>query len=233
MKYAFLLLYNFLENFFHLVRIKKFLQTKVFFKKPIIFDIGAHKGKITRLFFDLYRNAKVYSFEPNKSLIEIIKQNNQKKNLVLCNYALGEKKKEAIIDINDLDLTSSLSKTNKSSFYLKIKNLILGKKINSYKQKVKVITLDHFCENKKIKKIDLIKVDIEGYEYMFLQGARKMIRNVHYIIIEVQKNSMYENYSDKKIEKFLKKNNFRLLKKFNFPLMFFQDRIYKNKKFIQ
>ncbi len=231
MKYIFLLLYNFLEDSFHLRRIKNFLKTNIFFKKPIIFDIGAHKGKVTKAFFDLYKNAKVYSFEPNKSLIRIIKKNNPKKNLVLCNYALGEKKKEALININDLDLTSSLSKVDKNSFYLKIKRLILGKKINSSTQKVNVITLDYFCIKQKITKIDLIKVDVEGYEYMFLLGAKKIIKKTQYIIIEVQKNSMYKNYSRQKIEKFLKTNNFQLLKKFNFPFMFFQDRVYKNKKF--
>ena len=79
MKYIFLLLYNFLEDSFHLRRIKNFLKKNIFFKKPIIFDIGAHKGKVTKAFFDLYKNAKVYSFEPNKSLIRIIKKNNPKK----------------------------------------------------------------------------------------------------------------------------------------------------------
>jgi len=86
-------------------------------------------------------------------------------------------------------------------------------------------------QTKKIKKIDLIKIDVEGYEYMVLLGGKKIINNTHYVIIEVQKNSMYKNYSEKKIEKFLEKNNFELLKKFNFPFMFFEDRIYKNKKF--
>ena len=46
-------------------------------------------------------------------------------------------------------------------------------------------------------------------------------------MIEIQKNNMYRNYSKKKIEEFLKKNNFKLIKTFNFPLMFFEDRIYE------
>ena len=124
-----------------------------------------------------------------------------------------------------------MSKINKNSFYLKVKELILGGNINYNKQKVKVTTLDNFCEVKKIKKIDIIKIDVEGYEYMVLLGAKKIINNTHYVIIEVQKNSMYKSYSKKKIENFLKKNNFKLLKKFNFPFMFFQDQIYRNKKF--
>ena len=41
---------------------------------------------------------------------------------------------------------------------------------------------------------------------------------------------MYSDYSKQKIEKILKKNNFKLIKSFNFPFMFFEDRIYKREK---
>ena len=62
---------------------------------------------------------------------------------------------------------------------------------------------------------------------MVLKGAKEMIRNVKYIMIEIQKNNMYQEYSKEKIEDFLQKNNFRLIKKFNFPFMFFQDCLYE------
>ena len=153
------------------------------------------------------------------------------KNLTVNSCALGKKEEEKILSLEDLDLTSSLSKINKNSFYLKVKKLILGEAKNSLIKKVKVTTIDNFCKTKKIKKIDLIKIDVEGHEYMVLLGSKKMIKNINYIIIEIQKNNMYKDYSKKKIESFLKKNNFYLLKKFNFPFMFFEDRIYKNKNF--
>jgi len=62
---------------------------------------------------------------------------------------------------------------------------------------------------------------------MVLLGSKDIIQNVKYIMIEIQENDQYTSYLKQKIEKFLKVNNFKLLKKFNFPLMFFQDRIYK------
>ena len=65
---------------------------------------------------------------------------------------------------------------------------------------------------------------------MVLLGSKGIIHNVKYIMIEIQENDQYTNYSKQKIEKFLKINNFKLLKKFNFPFMFFQDRIYKKFK---
>ena len=49
-------------------------------------------------------------------------------------------------------------------------------------------------------------------------------------MLEVQKNDMYNDYSKENIENFLKKNNFILIKSFNFPFMFFKDCIYKKVK---
>ena len=147
------------------------------------------------------------------------------------NYAIGEKNEEKEIFINKIDLTNTLSQTNKNSLYLKIKNFISGKLNNTNNlKKVKVISLDNFCKINEIKQIDFLKIDVEGYEYKVLLGARDIIKNVKYVMLEVQKNDMYNDYSKENIENFLKKNNFILIKSFNFPFMFFKDCIYKKVK---
>ena len=129
MKYIFLILYNFIESFFHLKKIKIFLRQEVLMKKPIIFDVGSHEGKITSLLNNLYKNSKIYCFEPNRKLIEKNKGKNLKKNIVFFNYALGARNEEEKISINDLDLTSSLSKINKKSGVLsKFINLAMRNK---------------------------------------------------------------------------------------------------------
>ncbi len=225
MKFFFLLYYNFVEDFFHLIRIKIFLNS-IKLNKPVIFDVGSHKGKLTKFFLNIYKDARVYCFEPNKKALDILK-NIKNKKIIPYNFAVGRKNEEKFINFTDLDLTNSMIKLNEKSYYLKIKNFIL-KKNTTNKFKVKVISIDSFCKNKKIKKIDLLKIDTEGNEYDVLLGSKKIIQNVSYVMIEIQKNDMYKNYSIKKIEDFLKKNNFILIKKFNFPLMFFEDRFYKN-----
>ena len=88
---------------------------------------------------------------------------------------------------SDLDLTTSLSNLNKHSIYLKIKNLIVKNKSKDSYEMTNVNTLDNFCYKNKIKKIDFLKIDVEGYEYMVLQGAKKIIKDVKYIMIEAQK----------------------------------------------
>ena len=94
-------------------------------------------------------------------------------------------------------------------------------------EQTNVISLENFCAEKKIKKIDFLKLDVEGYEHNVLLGAKNIIKNVNFIMLEIQKNNMYQDYSKKNIEVFLKENNFILIKTFKFPFMFFEDRIYK------
>ncbi len=226
MNRIFLFFYNLFENYIHLRKIKLFLSKNVVLKKPIIFDVGSHKGKLASLMNDLYKNSLVYCFEPNELLNNNLKKNG--KNINVYNYAVGEKTEEKNIIIHKIDLTNTLSQINKNSFYLKIKNFISGKsnKNDNYK-KVKVISLDDFCKTKEIKNIDFLKIDVEGYEYKVLLGAKNIIKNVKYIMIEIQKNDMYKDYSKENIENFLKENDFILIKSFNFPFMFFKDCIYK------
>jgi len=225
MRQLFLLYYNFIEDFFYLMRIKYYLKKNIVLKKPIIFDIGAHKGKMVKLFHSLYKNSKIHCFEPNQSTFKYLK-NIRNKDIVASAYALGDKNQIKKLSVNKIDLTSSLSKINKKSIYLKIKNFIIGEETNIISQNVKVITLDHYCNKNKINRIDLIKIDVEGYEHKVLLGAKKIIKNVKFLIIEFQNTNLYDRNSKKKIDEFLKKNNFKLIKSFNFPLMFFQDRIY-------
>ena len=226
MKKVFLLFYNLIENYIHLKRIKIFLTNNIFLKKPVIFDIGSHQGKIAILMNQIYKNASIYCFEPNKSMNKKLKKIG--KNIQICNYAVGDKVADKKININKIDLTNTLSQIYNDSLYLKIKNLIINKpkKKNDYK-KIKMISLKYFCKKNKIKHIDFLKIDVEGYEYKVLIGAKEIIKKVKYIMIEVQKNDMYKGYSRKKIEDYLRKHNFKLIKKFNFPFMFFQDNIYK------
>ena len=94
-------------------------------------------------------------------------------------------------------------------------------------QHVTVKTIDNVLKNLNLKKIDFVKIDVEGAEYEVLLGAAKSLRYINYILIEKQFTALYKGYSFKKIEKILNKKKFLLVKKFKFIIPFFEDRLYK------
>ena len=199
-----------------------------------IFDVGSHRGESIDYFIKLKNLKKIQSFEPQKNIFLVLKKKYKNNNKVILNQiALSQNENYKDFYINDLSSTSSFSRLNKKSLWLKIKNKILNKKnpiIN--KIKIRSLTIDKFIKQKKIKKIDLLKIDTEGHELEVLKGALKTIKEhkVKFILIELHFSKMYQNYSKKKIESFLAKNNFFLLKKFKFPFLSFVDNLYKFEK---
>ena len=136
------------------------------------------------------------------------------------------------LKINKKSSTSTFSEIDTSSKWYKMKSLLLGGNIKTSfiaQEEVNTSTLDDFCLKNKIENIDLLKIDTEGHEKEVLQGASSLLLNkkIKYILIEFHLSKMYQNYSTGYLKKFLAKSNFLLLKKFKFPFLSFEDRIYK------
>ena len=76
----------------------------------------------------------------------------------------------------------------------------------------------------------MLKIDTEGHELYVLKGSKNLLKKnlVKYLLIEINYSNMYKNYNNKKIDYFLKKNNFVIIKKFKFPFHPFVDVLYKN-----
>lgn len=209
MRHLFIFYYNLIENIWHLVRLKYYFYKNIKLDKPIYFDVGSHKGKFLNLFKKIYPNGAFFCFEPNVIAYEYLIQNFFHKKNKFFNLAVGSRNEIKKMMMNSFDLSNSLSKINFNSKYLKFKNFILSTKKKDLikRKKIKVIKLDTFCLKNHIKKIDILKIDVEGFELQVLIGANKILANTNYIIIEIQNNKMYLNYSKKKIEILLKKRN--------------------------
>tara|TARA_Y100000741_G_scaffold332707_1_gene288835 strand:- start:4692 stop:5375 length:684 start_codon:yes stop_codon:yes gene_type:complete len=221
-------LVNFLDKKYHHKRVIKFLNN---YEIDSIIDVGSHKGEFLTNCIPNISFKKAYTFEPQKKIFKIlIKKFNKDSRIKSYNIALGNKNKKEIININRLTSTSSLQKLNHNSFFLRIKNLLIGKtniKKNSYR--VKINTIDKFFQNKKLTNT-LLKIDVEGYELNVLKGSNNTIRKIKLILIENQFFNMYKNNKTKNWHNFLVKKNFKLIKKFRFPLLHFEDRFYVNSR---
>jgi|TARA_B100000787_G_scaffold149005_1_gene120769 FkbM family methyltransferase len=218
----------FLERNIHQKRISKFLQNRSI--KTII-DVGAHKGEFAQNALQIESVNKIIAFEPQKKIFSLLKEKfSDNDKVVLNNFALSEKVEKRIMKINKMTATSTLNhEINNDSLYFKFKSFLLYQK-NSIidEEEIDTTTFDAFFNGEMFDENTLLKIDTEGYEIHVLKGSEQKIREMKYILIENQFSKMYKNVNFRDCHDFLRKKNFKLLKKFRFPTLHYEDRLYIN-----
>ena len=199
----------------------------------VIIDVGAHKGESIELFLKNFQVNHIYSFEPSIFTFKILSKNSEnfkksfkKSQIHLENFAVGCVNKD--IELNYLNETSSstIRNLNINSNYFKKKEKYFGKLINK-KMLVKQINLKEYLEKKKIEKIDLLKIDTEGYELEVIKGLKDSILKVSTILFEHHYDNMIvKNYTFGDIHDLLKFNGFRRAYKIKMPFRKSFDYIY-------
>ena len=183
-----------------------------YFKKSeplIIFDVGCYIGNFSKkLKTKINRKSKFYLFDPNPIL------KNEKFNIF--NIALGSKNMKKKFYFNTLleHSGSSMSNITRDDFLWNLSRKILFFKFGKIFKQIIVNceTIDSFCKRKKIKKIDILKIDVEGSELEIILGAKKTLKKIKVIQIEVLGRK--ENIKSKidKINNLLKKYKFKIIK---------------------
>jgi FkbM family methyltransferase len=223
----------------HQYKIFNFLKKNNLDNFQIILDVGAHKGESINLFLKNFKVKKIYSFESSPINFNLLKQNliSIKKKfinteIVIENLTLGSENKEALLKQIDESSSSTLNDINLESNYFKKKQKLLynEKKKNFYENlKINVTTLDEYLDKNKIKYIDFLKIDTEGYEYEVLKGLKKNINNIKLIMFEHHYDDMLnKGYSFGDIKELLNKNNFIQIFKSKMPFRKTFEYVYIN-----
>lgn len=119
-------------------------------ENSVVFDVGGYLGKWSNKIVERY-NPRVYIFEPVPEYFSKIKfrfKDNPK--VSAFNFGLSNRTSNEIISI-DKDSSSVHKKTNKQAT-------------------IKIEDITAFISKNKIKRINLIKINIEGGEYDLLKG---------------------------------------------------------------
>ena len=205
-------------------------------KKINYIDIGAHNGEMITLLSNHFKLKKIFAFEPNLECISKLKKL-KIKNLNISRFALSDKNGNDYLKIGYLSSMSTLNKINENSFYTFIKKVVInffykGKAIYKKKTKIKKIRLDKIKIFKKIKKIDLVKIDTEGHEFNVIKGMGNLLKKTNLILFEYHyDNSLIKGYDFNEINKFLISKNFTFISKNKMLFRKGYEIIYKNKIF--
>lgn len=231
-----------------IIKKKNFVQLDELLKKnlpknPIIFDVGANNGETIEKYCKIFENPTIHSFEPNKNSYEKTKSKFfNKKNIFVNNLGLGEKKEEKEFNITAKSSNSSFININPNTKWLRKRSEQHNTSMKGYvveKKMVQIDTLDHYVSENQIHKIDLLKIDTQGYEDKVLKGSLETIKKnkIGIILTEIMFDDVYDKYfSFSDLEQFLIPWDFRMvgieLSNNNLftGLVFFADVMYFNKK---
>jgi FkbM family methyltransferase len=152
---------------------------KVLRPDDVVFDIGANFGPFGALAGQKTSNrAHIYFFEVNPKLLPYIRKtvavNWLAAKSTVENLAVADKPGTMTFNVSPYYLGSaSLNHDLDESSYEQFK--IASEKLETVT--VDAVTIDGYCKQHAIKKIDLIKMDIEGFEERAYRGMRRIIKD--------------------------------------------------------
>lgn len=154
---------------------------------PVIIDGGAHRGDMPDRFGRLLPQSEFHCFEPDPTLSIYLEEKFSKNPKVhIVKKALGESTCQKKLNINASLATNSLLRTSEK---LDDQLSKLTKTVSQIG--VDVITIDDYCKLNKIKNLDIIKLDLQGYDYAALQGAKETLGKAKIILVEILFEKIY------------------------------------------
>jgi len=176
----------------------------------VCIDIGSNIGYYALLeSMKIGKNGTVWAIEPSPENFPTLVYNTKlqvNQNIHTFNFAIGDKNSEIEFLISK---KSNWSKVKDKNDLVRTEDKII---------KVPVKTLDSFVKDNEIEKIDLLRMDVEGYENNIIDGATKtLIKFKPKIMIEIHKMILGKIGTRKILEK---------LSKINYENKFFIPRIF-------
>lgn len=156
---------------------------------PVVIDGGAHLGDMVEKFGALLPEAVFHCFEPDPVLAEALGRKfagSPRVNVVQA--ALGDAAGKAKFNINISRPCNSLLPSAAESLKAELKPLFqLVEQVE-----VDVTTIDEYCRENSIKRVDAIKLDLQGYDFFALRGATATLQQAKVVIAEVWFKEVYK-----------------------------------------
>ncbi|MBA4385633.1 MAG: hypothetical protein C0410_12920 [Anaerolinea sp.] len=149
-------------------------------KPRTVLDIGAHRGDVARQFAELYHPEFIGLVEPLPDLLPLLRSMSLAPRQKVFGCALGHERGKAILNVLANAPSSSLLEPvdDLSSYY--------GVDMQRVATvEVQVRTLDEVFAECELEALDLLKVDVEGYELQVFAGGQETLKRTRLVVVEV------------------------------------------------
>lgn len=150
----------------------------------VIFDVGANTGQTVHRLRSLIPNGSIHAFEPGpESFRQLAVSVRGLPAVKLIEAGVGPVDGERILLENEHSEMSSFLVPGDAAWGTIVR-----------KTRVRMVTLDTYCQQAGIDHIDLLKIDTQGYDLEVLRGAEKLLARggIRVVQLEVIFSDMYE-----------------------------------------
>ena len=163
----------------------------------VIIDAGANTGSVTLELNYWFPTAIIYAFEPIKNTFNMLVKNTAgKPDIKPFQLGLGDKNENVKILLSSENTINSLKITESHQD-------IVGTEL------ITITRLDSFLQSHNLTHIDILKIDVEGFEFEVLQGCNTLTNgSIKYIYLEVgyEREPTKVHFSD--VEQYMEKNGY-------------------------
>lgn len=148
-----------------------------------ILDVGAYKGKFSRMAISVYPEAAIYLIEPLKEMRQVLEEFCKKN--TKCKYfdfAAGPTHDmQSLRVFNDLAWSGFMEED-------------IPQKDKRTPRMVEMWTIDELIKTRAIETPDLVKLDVQGFELEVLRGASTLFGKTELFIIETALHNKHKSY---------------------------------------
>jgi len=145
-----------------------FLDSYLSHGREVVVDVGANKGDWSKAALDAGpegpEDMRLYSYEPDPRIVDVLKDQFQSsENVCVRSVAVGESVGKMTLFLNQesTELTSATPMSEEECV----------------RHETRVTTLDEEVKENGLDHIDLLKIDVEGYERSVLEGASSLLES--------------------------------------------------------
>jgi FkbM family methyltransferase len=154
----------------------------------LIVDVGANTGRAARLFSKMFPGSPIWSFEPGVEAFRELSDAGDLGHVKKFNLALSDTDGSATFNIFHGSQLNSLLVNEPAGQRLDPELIPKGT------AQVQTVRLDTFCEQQKVSKIEILKLDTQGYELHVLRGAERLLKagGIKLVYLEVNFIPLYQ-----------------------------------------